>query len=55
VNGGQVPQSIDSAVRGVQRASKRLENATKEWEEAYRLYVEALNALNQKTNLKKLA
>jgi len=52
---GQLPQSVDVELRGVQRATKRLENATKEWEEAFRLYAAALDALHQAAVLKKRA
>jgi exonuclease VII small subunit len=47
-----MPQSIERDVRGLQRAAKRLEIATKEWEEAYRIYAAALTELNRKTAVK---
>jgi hypothetical protein len=46
-------QPIDRELRGLQRASHRLENATKEWEEAYRLYAEALIELDRKVAARK--
>jgi len=42
-------QSIELEVRGLQQASKRLELATDEWEEALRSYAAALAELNRKT------
>ena len=46
-------QSIDRELRGLRRAGQRLEKAAKEWGEAYRLYVLALNELQRKTTPKK--
>jgi exonuclease VII small subunit len=46
-------QPMEREVRRLQRAAKRLEIATKEWEEAYRMYAAALNELHRKTALKK--
>jgi hypothetical protein len=51
--GGPVAQSIDRELRGLRRAGRRLEKATKEWGEAHRLYVVALNELNLRTNPQK--
>ncbi len=48
-----MPQSMDREVLGLQRASKRLETATKAWNEAYRLYNLSLTALNQKSDMEK--
>jgi exonuclease VII small subunit len=47
-----VAQSLDRELRGLQRAGQRLENASKEWEQAYRLYVAALDKLNRKAAAK---
>jgi hypothetical protein len=44
---------MDREVLGLQRASKRLETATKAWNEAYRLYNLSLTALNQKSDMEK--
>jgi hypothetical protein len=52
MEGISVAQGIEREVRGLQRAAKRLEIATKEWEEAYRMYAAALIELNRKTALK---
>jgi hypothetical protein len=46
-----MPESIEREMRGLQRASKRLELATTEWQEASRVYATALNQLNRKTFL----
>jgi hypothetical protein len=46
---------IDRELRGLQRAGQRLENASKEWAEAYRLYSAALTELDRKTAAKKRA
>jgi hypothetical protein len=43
-----VSQSIDVELRGLRQARERLENATKEWVVAYRLYVGAVEALSRK-------
>jgi hypothetical protein len=40
-----VSQSIDLDLRGLRQAGERLENATKDWAVAYRLYVGAVSAL----------
>jgi hypothetical protein len=47
--GGKMLQSIDYELRGLREAGSRLENATKEWDVAYRLYTSAVDALNRKT------
>jgi len=44
-----VAVSIDRELRGLRRAGQRLEKAAKEWGEAHRLYVLALNELQRKT------
>ena len=46
-------ESIDRELRGLRRAGQRLEKAAKEWGEAHRLYVSALNELKLKTEPKK--
>jgi hypothetical protein len=51
--GGHLAQSIDRELRGLRRAGRRLEKATKEWGEAHRLYAAALNELTQRTNPQK--
>jgi hypothetical protein len=43
-----VSQSIDVGLRGLRQARERLENATKEWVVAYRLYVGTVEAKPQK-------
>jgi hypothetical protein len=47
-----VSLSIDRELRGLRRAGQRLEKAAKEWGEAHRLYVLALNELQRKTTPK---
>jgi len=48
-----VAESIDRELRGLRRAGQRLEKAAKEWGDAHRLYVSALNELKLKTEPKK--
>ena len=43
--GIQVSQSIDLDLRELRQAGERLEDATKDWVLAYRLYVGAVDAL----------
>ena len=42
-----MPQSIDLDIRELRQARERLEDATKEWVLAYRLYVGAVDALGK--------
>jgi hypothetical protein len=42
-----VSQSIDLDLRGLRQAGERLEDATKDWVLAYRLYVGAVDALRK--------
>jgi hypothetical protein len=46
--GDHVVQPIDRKLRGLQQAGQRLENASKEWAAAYRLYAAALTELDRK-------
>jgi hypothetical protein len=41
-------QRIDQEIRELRRAGRRLENASKEWEAAYREYLGAMSALSRK-------
>jgi hypothetical protein len=48
----QVWQSIDLDLQELRQAGERLEDATKNWVLAYRLYVRAVDALNRKNATK---